>query len=423
MPGSVAIHRLARVAILGIPLVLGLTQPAFVEAQGCFEHLQNINYSPLDCTAEPAIDRVFRLQEIRWKDHDYLFVDEGNEIKIYNIDTPTNPISVTGSSFGVPNVGDSDYDLLNFSVCDDCRFGIASYKAATVLFDLGTGATPSFVTNTQNFAASIVQGGYTFKIGGPDGQQYLVASSLGLVPCDNHKSGLYEFNSVNELWNPLLQCLDNGSSGPQIVNGFLVEGTDPPVYYMAERFDDFRIYRWDSADQELDYLGNGGIDRANMFRGYGADVDEAAGLLVVARSGDLKIFDVGYGIGTPTQPVLLLDLDLVGQTNANAVAIRYPVVHVAQQYSTVEPVTFDVSNPLSPIPLDQQFWDPIHSWNSFGICLWNQQALFSRDGTALYLSRYSSLQVVDPGDCLDSDHLFNDGFESGGTTRWSFTTN
>ena len=55
--------------------------------------------------------------------------------------------------------------MMNFSVCDDCRYGIANYKAATVLFDLGTGRPRASSTTTKNFDANLIQGGFTFKDG------------------------------------------------------------------------------------------------------------------------------------------------------------------------------------------------------------------------------------------------------------------
>jgi hypothetical protein len=139
----------------------------------------------------------------------------------------------------------------------------------------------------------------------------------------------------------------------------------------------------------------------------------------VAKSGVLSIYDIGYGVGSPTAPVLLSQLDLLGLDGANAVAIDFPIVHVSQQYSFTEPQTFDVSTPTSPAPLDQDFWDPSHGWNSFSACVKNNQALFSDDGTAMYLSRYSSLQIIDPTACPGP--LFEDGFETGDLSRWSAT--
>jgi len=383
---------LAAIAFLGIA--------SNASSQACFDHIRNLNYSPTNCSAQPEIDRVFRLQTITWKDHKYLFVDEGNEIKIFNIDNPFNPTSVTTSFFSIPNVGDSDYDMVNFTVCDDCRYGMANYKAASVLFDLGTASTPSFVAEYKNFSANLIQGGFTFKYGV---QQYVVAASLGSSPCANNKSGLYEFNGVDEAGNPLLECLDVSGSGTEIVNGLYLESANLPVLYMADRFDRFRIFQIQpSPTFGLDYVGNGGIDRANMARGYGAAADEAAGLMAVANAGGLFIYDIGHTSGSPASPILRSTTTLPALGNANAVAVKYPIVHVSQQYAADAPLTFDVSNPSSPVPLDQNFWDPSYPWNNLGACMWNNHAVFSLDGSALYLSRYSVLQVFDPAACQGS---------------------
>ena len=68
------------------------------------------------------------------------------------------------SFFNIPNVGDSDYDMVSFSVCDDCRWGIANFKVATVLFDLGAGPTPEFADSSAYYDAALVQGGFTFEV-------------------------------------------------------------------------------------------------------------------------------------------------------------------------------------------------------------------------------------------------------------------
>ncbi len=390
-PTSIFIGLLAALAILAAS--------SNASSQACFEHVRNINYSPTNCTAQPELDRVFRLQTITWKGHLYLFVDEGNEIKIFNIDNPLNPTIITTSFFTVPNVGDSDYDLMNFSVCDDCRYGIASYKAATVLFDLGTGTTPTFVDEYKNFDASLIQGGFTFQYGA---QQYLVAASLGANPCANNKSGLYQFNDIDEFDNPLLECLDVDGTGTEILNGISLESANPQVLYMSDRFDRFRIFQIHTSPTfGLTYAGNGGVDRANMGRGYGVEIDENAGVMAVANLGELYIYDVGHTSGSPVSPILRSTTTLSGGLdNANAVGLKFPVVHVSTQYNLTEPQTFDISNPTNPVPLDQQFWDPSHPWNSLGDCIWNNHAVFSNDGSALYLSRYSSLQVIDPTPCF-----------------------
>ena len=387
-----------RIAVTVLVVALVVAIPTQANARECFEHLSTRNYSAWNCGATPDIDRVFRMQTITWNDHDYLFLDEGNEIRFFNIDNPQNPVPDGSSDFRVPNIGDSDYDMVSFSVCDDCRYGIANFKAATVLFDLGTDSTPIFGAQTKNDQATQVWGGYTFSHGG---QQYLVAASLGSAPCSNNTSGLYQFNGVDEAGNPLLQCLDSINGPPQIANGLEVEGTNPPIFYMSDEFDRFNIYRVRTSPTfGLDDMGNGGIVRANMERGHGVSVDEAAGLMAVASFGDLMIYDIGSNSGSPIAPVLLSSMDLAQLPTANAVALRFPVVHVGKQYSDAPPLTFDVSIPTNPVPLDQGFWDPEKPPNNLGICVWNNHATFSDDGTAMYLSRYSAFQVIDPTECM-----------------------
>ncbi len=383
-------------------LLIGLTSllpGGLASAQGCFAFVEDFSYSPSNCSAQPEIDRVFRLQAITWKEHKYLFVDEGNELKIFNIDNPLSPVSTATSHFNIPNFGDSDYDMESFTVCDDCRYGVANFKLATVLFDLGTGSVPYFVDEHKNYDADLVWGSFTFSNGS---QQYLVAATLGTNPCPNNKSGLYRFYDVNHVNNPRLQCLENGGTGPTIINGISVANTNPPVFYMADN-SFFRIYTLQTSPTvQLNYEGNAGIDRINMARGDSVAVDAAAGLVAMAWGDEVKIYDIGYGSGSAVNPILLSTTALQGLNTASRAALKYPILHVSEPYSADEPETWDVSNPSNPVSLDQQFWDPSHAWNNLGVCVLNNDAVFSDDGGAMYLARYSSLQVIDPTACSGS---------------------
>ncbi len=86
MNHSLSMNRKIFLACVGVALIVGLVPANEAAAQACFEFVRAFNYSPTNCSAQPEIDRVFRLQEITWNDHKYLFVDEGNEIQIMNID-------------------------------------------------------------------------------------------------------------------------------------------------------------------------------------------------------------------------------------------------------------------------------------------------------------------------------------------------
>ena len=102
MNRSLSMNRMTFMAMTGLALIAGLVPATDAAAQALFRaRSDNFNYSPTNCSAQPDIDRVFRLQTITWKGHKYLFVDEGNEIKIFNIDDPLNPSSVTTSFFNM----------------------------------------------------------------------------------------------------------------------------------------------------------------------------------------------------------------------------------------------------------------------------------------------------------------------------------
>ena len=162
----------------------------------------------------------------------------------------------------------------------------------------------------------------------------------------------------------------------------------------------FRIYTLQTSPTvQLNYEGNGGVLQVNMARGNSIDLDESVGLMALSWGNVMRVYDIGYGNGSPANPIQLSTTSLPGMTTASRTALSYPIVHVSEPYSSHQPQTFDVSNPSNPVSLDQQFWDPSHGWNSLGACVLNNDAVFADDGEALYLSRYSSLQVIDPTAC------------------------
>ncbi|HSN54818.1 MAG TPA: BACON domain-containing carbohydrate-binding protein, partial [Candidatus Sulfomarinibacteraceae bacterium] len=383
-----------RLAVLGVAAVVCLLAPGLAEAQGCFEHVRDYAYMPSNCDGAPEINRAHQIERITWGGKQYLVVDEGNEIRFYNIDNPLNPSSITSSHFNIPPFGDVDYNLMSFTVCDDCRYGVASYNTATVLFDLGTGQNPNFIDHTINTSADRVEGSFTFSYGG---QQYLVASDLGTNPCPANDSGLYEFNGVDEAGNPRLQCLDGGGFfGVEIINGLKLEGGgQPPVLYLGDRFYPLKRYQIQTSPFRLNFLGD--LGSVNMYRGKGAGWDPDAGLLAVAYDGVLKIYDVGYGNGTPANPIQIGTKALGNE--GNAVAIDYPIVWTTRRLTIGNIETYSISTPSNPVSLDQDFWHVNNPWNALGYCVKDMQATFSADGSAMYLSRWSVLQVIDPTAC------------------------
>jgi len=98
----------------------------------------------LNCRGEPSIPKYFDASIFRWSGHDELVVSNGNNLILWNVDDPREPVAGPTSIFAVGNMGDSDYDLMNYSLCDDCRWAAADFKSGSFLFDLGTGPAPAF---------------------------------------------------------------------------------------------------------------------------------------------------------------------------------------------------------------------------------------------------------------------------------------
>ena len=149
-----------------------------------------------NCVSEPWRPRASDVQTFRWNGHDYMVLHTGNEISIYNIDDPANPSHTSSSDFDFGTRGDSDYDLIDFDFCDDCRYPILSHKVKrTVIFDLGGGSTPAFQRGAWADYNAVDKkiGGYVFKKGG---QQYVMTAS---GPADCSGSALYTVGSPSRL--------------------------------------------------------------------------------------------------------------------------------------------------------------------------------------------------------------------------------
>ena len=157
---------------------------------------------------------------------------------LWDITDPLMPVEVGESEFRVHNAGDSDYDLENFSVCDDCRWGVANFKGGTVLFDLGEGDAPAFVDSVLNEDADVVPGAFTFTVPDATGQ-FLVASNL-TDDCVTNDSSLYVFGGI-DVENDLVfsSCVEaEGVSWTQIVGGVgpVPSGDDSrPYLYLGDK--------------------------------------------------------------------------------------------------------------------------------------------------------------------------------------------
>ena len=83
-------------------------------------------------------------------------------------------------------------------------------------------------------------------------------------------------------------------------------------------------------------------------------------------------------------------------------------------------VTWDITDPFNPVPVDPGFWDRAWPWNNHSDqCEWPGGAILASDASTLYFPRYSVVQMIGFSGC-DSTVL-GDAFETGDTAAWSAT--
>lgn len=387
----------------------------------CLSHATGLESS--NCTSAPPPPRdnakSFEAVVIGWGAGSFLFLSDGNELLLFDVsNAPTSPARLPGSTFEIGHLGDSDYDLMSFEVCHDCRFGIANHKLGTVIFDLGTDpARPRFGTDRYFPEGDGVRGGMVFSHAG---RSYVLANDLSPL-CGG--ASLFEVTNPGGIELEHVDCLEVPGVQSQVLGGFKVGETH---LYVGDRSGAVHIVELveGPGGLGLQYLGAAPF-RANQQRGKGFDLDPAAGL-VVSQSSDMwvDLYDVGGSFdpqASVTSPVRLARLGPPSApvTVNRRVAIRYPLVYGAYQGTNLAPEIFDVASPRRPVgPLDPGYWDPSNSWNDWD-CRREYDGAFHPSTGALYLARYQVAQVVDTGDCFDPTVVFGDDFEDGTTGAWS----
>ena len=98
--------------------VLGLlTFPVLAAAEQPFELDLPLLFDTSDNpTASPENPRAHGLEIFFWDDQQHLIFNTGNDLQLSNIAEPHNPTNTSVSDFGVPPLGDVDYNLRGFSV-------------------------------------------------------------------------------------------------------------------------------------------------------------------------------------------------------------------------------------------------------------------------------------------------------------------
>ena len=208
-------------------IVLGPALPAAAQIH-CASWIDTLLDTTDNCVSEPWRPRASDVETFSWKGHEYMIFNRGNELSIYNIDDPKNPTLTATSNFNFGTRGDSDYDLIDFDVCDECRYAVLSHKVKrTVVFDLGAAGTPSFPAGgyADYDGTDLKIGGYVFAKGG---QEYLV-SATGPGDCVS-ASNLYTVDGVSNLG--LIGCVGVGGAG-LIVKGLHEYDTGAAFYLFA----------------------------------------------------------------------------------------------------------------------------------------------------------------------------------------------
>jgi len=381
-----------------VALALAIVAPVSPAAaqQSCASLVRTLLDTTDNCVSEPWRPRASDVETFRWKGHDYVIFNSGNELSIFNIDDPKMPVHTASSGFDFGTVGDSDYDLIDFDVCDDCRFGVFSHKVErTVVFDLGTGSTPSFPRREHATYPGNDRkiGGYVFTKGT---QQYLV-SATGPGDCVG-ASSLYTIDGIEDLG--FLSCIEAGGSG-LIVKGLHDYDSGGGLYLFTEGlYGTPHVFRADGNGAGLSLVWETSPEgmRAAQFR---ASIDRNNALLasVDVGSSEIQIWD----ISKPYNPVRKWTVE----GRSTNVSLRspspgaVPTLMVNRLAAANSTRTFTVGN-TGPEEFEPEFWtDESLPHNDLPVCTFAAGGALSADGSTLFLSRYAIHQVFDLSDCLD----------------------
>lgn len=346
-----------------------------------------------NCSSEPSIDRVLGAAKVEHGGREYLFVNRGNEIGIYRIDDPEDPRLIAGSSFNVPNQGDSDYDLMHFSVGG--RYGAAWYKMGTIIFDLGTGATPRFADHHYYPGANFTFGGLAYY----HGRDHWLITASGLGSMCSMTSTLFRVSGVDDLEE--VQCVTAPTRSILASGGLYNHG----YIYLGDS--STRVYLLQPDGGGVAYLDQ--LYRAGFARGSGGiAIDDS--VLVEANSTGLSV----YSIVDQESPRFLGSFaGAFSQTS-----IEDGLVFASLAGLKHSEHTYDVSDLNNLVEIEVDFWDPAQAWNYPAHACSSIQAGIVDSGY-VHLMRYSRWQIAEMCDCVDGWALFKDGFESGDLSAWS----
>ena len=369
-------------------------RPGF--AQACIEYSPPpvFDTSSQGCASNPNIDRSFYPGVVRWAGSEILVHSSGNDLQLFDIDDPTSPELVESSGFNVGNIGDSDHDLMKWAWCEDCRYGLVVFKLAAVIVDFGSGGEPEIQSFDVDYELPSLRSGITFAHGA---DQYVIADKIG-DDCDD--SGLYRINGASFQELELLQCLEDSAQQSLLLTG----GT----YLQDNSMNGGQAYIWASSGSYVHLLkvtGSGGALALEYIKVFddlraaasgthqlGFDVDLENEIAVSVNSSGLRVWEVD-DLERPN-PVGTLSA-----VTGNIVSLGDRVVWLATMGAGESARTVDLTNPQSPVILDDEFWDSEQPWNDLPCYSTEYGGAFDSSGQFLFVSRWEQMQRFDFSAC------------------------
>lgn len=378
-------------------LVLGSASTAAAQSY-CQEWTDVLLDTTSNCVSSPIRERAFTTETFTFGGSEFMMLSRGNELGIYRISDADrfNPQHVDDSSFRFGTAGDSDYDVMNFDVCDDCRYGVMDHKVAgVVLFDLGTGATPE-VRDWAKYGI-LNQGSVTFKVGT---QQYVVA----VVPDGNcgNASGLWAINNIDS--PTFLQCLEADGAPFKVSGGVSFKhSTGTYLYLGGGILGDTRVFQASGTGTGL-RLTHTATPAGMKGRTGQLSVDRNYNILASAVFADrvIRFWDVATNPANPSPKTSWTMSATAGSVKLASASSSSPLVMWYSAAGWLNATRTFLIDPVNgPEPFDNGFWtDLTEPHNEFQKCVPDMDGSLSRDGSALYLSRFSTHQVFDLSECM-----------------------
>ena len=396
---------LRRASLLTMATVTALAMSvAPLNAQGCLQWtpplLLNSFDPPYSCDARPDFPRAVGMSTFYWNGSPFLIANTANGLTTWKISSPFNPTNKSAApKLTRGYLGDRDLNLATFSVCDDCRYGVAAFPSfgswqqnmGATLFDFGSGQLPSIQPGWQQYGpAGNGDGAFTFKQGS---QQYLLINDM--PGGSTSTASLFMFNGVNATDLQKIQDVTALGSSFAVANGIYLPSSSGTFVYVFDTDKNGHIFEVTGSGSSLRLNFLGTVFRAGFTFVHGMYVDPST-MTAASASGDtVTIWDVSI----PDQPAALSSVTPDPGKQVTSVSVVGSLLWVARKGGDDTVWTYDITNPTQPAPLDQQFWDPSHDWNSLGACVYEYDGVFSPDGTAFYSGRYAAIQMFDFSQC------------------------